>query len=302
MPAGLRILPINIQTPMNLRYKMLILGCMAAITAVGCRTEVQSGSGNERVLAMVNGSSITADDIYLRLQDRFQESTPREREVVLEDMIQEELLYQQGLKLGLDRDAKYRNKVRILEMRLREFRRAEIARRVASTRIMATVAVTEEEAREYYERNKTMMSTELHLLYAQFDDHARAAAAMEQLQNGAAFESVALAGSVAAGSESQHVHDTGFRRWDQIPREWTETVYRMNKGAAALVSSSTRAGTVIIKLLDARRNDGASYELMSGSIVNRLRELRGIEAYDRYIEDLKKQSRIVITDERRKAS
>ena len=41
------------------------------------------------------------------------------REQALQDLIDEELLYQKGLKLGLDKDAKYKNALKVMEARMK---------------------------------------------------------------------------------------------------------------------------------------------------------------------------------------
>ena len=94
----------------------------------------------------------------------------------------------------------------------------------------------------------------------------------------------------------------GFLHWNQIPVEWVDAVYALKKGEISGVLSSQRSGIYIIKLVDRRKNPDAALERVSASIMNRLVDMRGREAYSHYIEELKREARIVKPDERRKPS
>src|SRR5512147_1826594 len=68
----------------------------------------------EGLLATVNGAAITEDDLNLRLQGGHGGNiTPQMREQAIEALIDEELLYQKGVSLGLDKDVKYKNALKI---------------------------------------------------------------------------------------------------------------------------------------------------------------------------------------------
>lgn len=205
------------------------------------------------------------------------------------------------MKLGLDKDAKFRNAVRIMEMKLRAFRRAEMARRVASTKITATVNVTEKDVQEYYSRNQAIIAKELHLYVIEFPNEKQAQEALEKIQSGASFDEVARERDPVGMQKKQKPWDTGFLRWHQIPQEWINYINAMKKGDLRLVASNAGPAAVI-KLVDIRKNAEATYDGMSASIMTRLREERVSEAYERYIKDLRSISRIEKNNERRIAS
>ena len=85
----------------------------------------------------MNGVAITEDDLNLRLPAGHTANiTPQMREQSLQDLIDEELLYQKGLKLGLDKDAKYKNALKVMEARMNAFKRSEMARMMKGSKIL----------------------------------------------------------------------------------------------------------------------------------------------------------------------
>jgi hypothetical protein len=79
-------------------------------------------------------------------------------------------------------------------------------------------------------------------------------------------------------------------------------VSALKKGETSDVLSSKRSGIYIMKVVDRRKNPDATLGSMGASIMNRLQDIRIMEAYDRYIEQLKSEARIVKHEERRKTS
>ena len=255
------------------------------------------------VLAKVNGAVITEDDLYLLFPEGHGgEKTPEMRAKALDRLIEQELLYQQGLKLGLDKDPKYRNLIAVLEARLNNLKRSEMARRVTSTRITAAVDVNQEDAARYYEQNKGMITEDLHLLILRFPAEEEAKSAHQKIVSGTDFQVLAQEVYSAVPKGRDIPWDPGFLHWDQIPFEWAEAVYALRDGEISGVLGTNRTGWCIVKLAARRKNPDAALAGMNASIANRLRDLRIAEAYERYMQDLKKSSRIVKYEERRNSS
>ena len=179
----------------------------------------QSEHAVDNVIVTVNGSAITEDDLALFMDGGHAvRETPEVRARMIEELVNQELLYQQGLKLGLGKDAKYRNQVTIMEMRLREFKRAEMARQVASTKIAASVNITEEDAQRYYRQNEPMITTDLRLFILRFRTEDEARSAYEKITAGATFETVAGQLRSMAALASTSDWDYGYSHLEPDPR------------------------------------------------------------------------------------
>jgi parvulin-like peptidyl-prolyl isomerase len=288
-----------------MKSKCVSLYVLALVLLVfpACKQKDGPPVKEESLLATVNGVAITEDDLYLKLQGGHAVSmTPEVRQRALEELITEELLYQKGLKIGLDKDVKYQNAVRVMEQRMKAIKRAEMARQIRNTQIAATVAITQEDVKKYYDAHEAAISTDLHLLGIQFPDETQAKAAYERIKGGAAFETIAREKFAHLPKGKTVAWDMGFLHWNQIPIEWTDAISELKKGEPSNVLSSKRSGIYIMKVVDRRANPDAALGRMGASIMNRLQDLRIMEAYDHYVEQLKREARIVKPEERRKPS
>jgi parvulin-like peptidyl-prolyl isomerase len=262
----------------------------------GCTAKKESTKSSEtegKIVAKVNGTPITEEDLLFGLPGAHGvRKASGDQQQALDDVITEELLYQQGLKIGLDKDPGYRAQIARIERQLDHVKRAEMMRRVYNTQVAAKIEITPSDARSYYDRNANQITTELHLGVIPFNNKEAAEEALQKIRGGATFESIArsvMGSQVSAGREPW---DLGFLSWGQIPVDFVDPVYRLKPGEVSNLVSSKRTGYQIFKLFGARKNPKADFASMSGLIMNRLRDEKVIEAYEQYVEKLKKEAKI----------
>jgi parvulin-like peptidyl-prolyl isomerase len=280
---------------MSFRVVVLVLSILLAGIAPGCKDR-QPKVKTDTVVLRVNGEAITEAEVGMKIQQLMghgREVSPEIRQSAEKELVEQELLAQKGRQLGLDQDEKYRQAVRAMEIRVRDFQRAELARRVRNTQVAAFVEVTDEDVKQYYAGNKTTLSTDVHLLVLRFADEASARRARNEMSEGKPFETVLVNTDAASEPTKPAVQDLGFLRWNQVPVEWAGAAASLNDGEVSDVLISGRTGPCIIKVLERRTNVDEPFETMSASIMNRLRDQRLLEAYDRYIAGLKKEAKIV---------
>jgi peptidyl-prolyl cis-trans isomerase C len=262
----------------------------------GCTAQKEPTKSLEtegKVVAKVNGAPITEEDISFRLPAAHGEKrVSGNQQKALDDVISEELLYQQGLKIGLDKDPGYRAQIARFERQLAHVKRAEMTRRVYNTQVAAKVEITHADAKNYFDKNVDQITTELHLGVMSFNNQEGAGEALQKIRDGATFESIARAVMGSQVSAGREPWDLGFLPWDQIPIDFADAVYRLKPGEVSGIVSSKRTGYQIFKLLGARKNPKADLVTMSGVIMNRLRDEKVIEAYEQYVEKLKKEAKI----------
>ena len=246
-----------------------------------------------KIIAKVNGTPITEEDLSFRLPGAHGErKASGNQQKALDDVITEELLYQQGLKVGLDKDPGYRAQIAKLEHQLAIAKRAEMTRRVYNTQVAAKVEITNADAKSYYDRNANQITTELHLGVISFNNKERAEEALRKIRGGTPFEATArsVMGSEVAGGREPW--DLGFLTWDRIPIDFVDAVYKLKPGEVSNLVSSQRTGYQIFKLFGARKNQKADFNSMAGLIMNRLRDEKVITGYQQYVEKLKKEAKI----------
>jgi parvulin-like peptidyl-prolyl isomerase len=272
------------------------LGCMLAALLWGCTAKQEVAGKPEKeskVIAKVNGTPITEEDLTYRLHGvHGAKNAPEIQQKALDDVITEELLYQQGLKIGLDNDPGYRAQITKLEHQLAIAKRAEMTRRVYNTQVAARVEITHADTKNYYDKNANQVTTELHLGVILFNNKEGAEEALEKIRGGATFESSARSVMGSQMSAGREPWDLGFLSWDQIPIDFVDAVYKLKPGEVSGIVSSKRTGYQVFKLLGARKNPKADFASTSGLIMNRLRDEKVREAYEQYVEKLKKEAKI----------
>lgn len=270
---------------------LLLIFCF---TVFGCGKE-DNEDGADRPLATVNDTEITEADLNFRLRGAHGREVPPEmKQRVLQELIDQELLYQQGLTLNLDKDRKYRDAVRQMELRTEHFRRTELARRVYNREIAAKVEVSEEEARKYYQENFAKIRTEVHLAQMGFTNKAQAKRALDELATGASFEDLAKKKYGKLPARKKPPWDLGYLRWNQIPADWQEAVYRLKEGEVSGIIAVKKKRIRIIKLINKREIPTSDFEREKAAIMNRLRDQKVQEAYEKYIKKLKSTQKVRI--------
>lgn len=278
---------------LSIVFSVVLLSSFAA----GCKAkpEAQKTEESDRTIVTVNGKPITVGDVnFLLRKSHGGELTPEVRKQAVEDAIRLELLFQKGRALGLDRDAKYRQRVLEMQRTVDYAKKVEMARLLYNADIASKVSITDEEMKKYFEENAGRIRTELHLLQLTFADVAKAEEAAARIRQGASFDE--LAGERFQGQKfakgQKAPWDLGFLGWQQIPLEWHDAVYRLKEGEIAVVTGE-RTGSRLIKLVGLKENSQADFESTRAAIANRLRDRKLKEANESYIEALKGQAKIV---------
>jgi peptidyl-prolyl cis-trans isomerase C len=280
----------------GLLFFLFFLCFILAGVLIGCTARKEPAESSEtggKVVAKVNDTPITEEDLASQLH-RFHgaRNAPGIQQKALDDVITEELLYQQGLKIGLDKDPGYRAQIARIERQLAHAKRAGMTRMVYNTQVAAKIEITHSDAKNYYDKNANQITTEFHLGVISFNNKERAEDALQKIRHGETFESSArsvMGSQISAGREPW---DLGFLSWGQIPFDFVDAVYRLKPGEVSDVVSSQRTGYQIFKLFGVRKNPKADFASMSGLIMNRLRDEKITEAYRQYVEKLKKEAKI----------
>ena len=275
---------------------LVFVGFFLAITSSGCTAKKDSAGipkKEGKVVAKVNGITITEEDLTFRMPAAHGgRMASGDQPKALDDLINEELIYQQGLKIGLDKDPGYQARIARIESQLAHVKRAEMMRRVYNTQVAAKIEVSNQDAKKYYDEKVNQITTDLHLGVLSFSNKERAEEALKKIRGGAPFESIArsvMVSQVAAGREPW---DLGFLSWDQIPVDFVDAVYQLKPGEVSEVVSSKRTSYQVFKIFGFRKNPKADFTALSGVIMNRLRDKKILEAYEQYVANLRKEATI----------
>lgn len=143
---------------------------------------------NERIYATVNESNLTETDFHSLVPEEFINTlTPTHKKEIVKEWIDTELLYQEAVKLGIDKEPRI---ARILEKTRRDLLSSELlARRAADI-----TTPSDDELNKYYESNSdffVLQNDEYLVRYALFDTIENARNFYNKVKRGDSFSDLA---------------------------------------------------------------------------------------------------------------
>ena len=248
-----------------------------------------------KVLATVNGVPITERDVEHRSKPALMGGVPGHDAPgnVLQTVVRDELIYQKAVQLGLDREEEYLQRLENLEAQVRAFQRQEMSSRYRRY-VQEHAAVTESEAREYFEKNASVIQTKFHILqiflrgkYPEIlNDH-------QAVKGGTPFEEVAWRRFAGFPREGKPPWDLGELSWHQLPPSWRGVVDRLEPGQVSDVISGENERFWMIKLAGKRVDPAITFATEKERIGEALRQKKADELHARMLAEMKDKASIV---------
>jgi len=243
-------------------------------------------------LAKVGNTKITQADMERELknlpdfaQKLFADSAGKEK--FLDELIKKELLYQEALKKGLDKNAEFQSKVE-------EFKKLTLISQLLEKEIEEKTKVTEKDVKDYYEKHKEELASVSQIrashILVKTEDEAKKI--QERLKKGEDFAALAKKFSIDPGS-AKNGGDLGFFSAGQIVPEFESAAAKLKPGEIS-GPVKTKFGYHIIKVTDKKMGKPVEFDKIQHALLQRLSAERQKEFFDTYIEDLKKTYKVEI--------
>lgn len=236
-----------------------------------------------KVLATVNGKEITEDIVLKFLNDlgpqvAMQFQSPEGMKKVVEELINQEVLYLDAIEQKLDEEEAFNQQLEILKEGL--------VKQYAVNKMLADVTVKEEEIKEFYKKNKEQFkkpesAVASHILV---DTEEKANEVLKEIENGETFEDIAKKYS-SCPSKDQGGNLGEFTRGKMIP-EFEEVAFSMEIGAISK-PVKTKFGYHIIKLVDKKEESESNFEEVKEQISQQLLAMKQQEVYINKTNELK---------------
>jgi parvulin-like peptidyl-prolyl isomerase len=291
-------------TACGVRPLLLVSFLIAAAACARTKSETKSSDAGSstaapssaQIVARVNEVPITELDLQLRSKPPSGHTgapPPASGPALLETVIRDELIRQRAAELGLDRDPGYQKKLQEMEAGLAAFKRREMTELFLQREINDKAAVSEQEAREYFEQHARDIRSELHVMQLLFNrDEAAARAASDEIKRGASFEEVAERRFVGLPENVKAPWDLGSLKWNQIPEAWWGVIFQMKPGDVSDVVSGEGRHWVL-KLVARRELADASFDEVKPRIESVLRRKKVEERRAAVLEELRKKADVV---------
>ena len=243
-----------------------------------------------KVLAKVNSTEITENDLKATIS-RF----PRERQgqfyseegkkQLLDQMVSFELMYNEALETGIDKDEQYLSQL--------EMAKKELLTQTAINKVLSQVNVTDEEVEDYYKANKNMFAapgtvSAKHILV---DTEEKAEAVKKEIEAGKSFETAAEEHS-SCPSKAEGGNLGSFSRGQMVP-EFEDAAFTLEIGVVS-APVKTQFGYHLIKVEDKTEGSERNFEEVKPMIFNNLLQERQNYKFMSATEELKKKYSVEI--------
>jgi parvulin-like peptidyl-prolyl isomerase len=218
-------------------------------------------------------------------QKLFEGSSGKER--FLDELVKKELLYQEAMKKGLDKDPEFRSKVE-------DFKKITLIGQLLEKEIELKTQVTDQDVKDYYEKNKEDFAdiTQIRASHILVRTEGEAKKILERLKKGEDFAKIARDNSIDTGS-AKNGGELGFFSSGQMVPEFERAAARLKVGELS-EPVKTQFGYHIIKVTDKKAGKPLEFKEVQNLIFQRLTAEKQKAFFDSYIEGLKKSYKVEI--------
>jgi len=234
----------------------------------------------DKILATVNGKEITGVDYNLFLDSlnpqikQYFAGEDMNKEIINE-LIYQALLYEDAIAKGMDKDEEF--------LQVVEKTKESMLKNYALGKLLATVDVTEDEVKKFYEENKEAFKEKesanaSHILVSE-EDKAR-------VKDGEDFETLAKKNSTCPSKEKGG--DLGTFTRGQMVKEFEDAVFE-NEVGTVTEPVKTQFGYHIIKINEKNEGRDLEFDEVKDKIFSQLKRQKEQDLYNKKIEELKEK-------------
>lgn len=259
---------------------------MVVLSVGGC---AKNPTGDDRVIATVSSQPITLRQFntkIAKLPPYYKSIVEKNRKLYLDDMIIEQLLYEEAVRKGVNRDRE------VVDL-LNEAKRKIFIAKYIKNEVDDKIRISELEMKEFYDSNRDDFKTPplwraSHILVGS-EDQARTL--RDEIAKGASFEELAKKYSIDA--TASRGGDVGYFRMGQLIPEFEKVCLKLNKGEISDILH-TQFGYHIIKLTDKREPVAESYDKVRPAIEGELRKKKREVVMNKLVADLKNRYSVIV--------
>ncbi|NLY09229.1 MAG: foldase [Tissierellia bacterium] len=242
-----------------------------------------------QILAVVDGRELTEADLAMFMQNmnpqvirHFPGEEGKKR--ILDEMINQELLYIEAIEQGLEKDKTF--------MQTLEATKESLLKSYAFAKLLESIDVTEEEAKQYFEENKEQFGEEeaveaAHILVSTEEEAEKLFA---EIEAGKDFEELAKEFSTCPSSEAGGALGK-FGRGMMVP-EFEVVAFAMSEGEVSK-PIKTQFGFHLIKLLKKFEAFIPDWDKAKENVFVEARRIKQQKLYMEHMEELKKLHPVV---------
>jgi len=267
---------------------------LLSVTACKQKAEVKKAAA-EPVVATINDKEITLSEFTERIKEypalaHGGEMTEETKKAFLDNLIVRELIFQEALRLGIDKDKE------TLDF-IEEMKKRVIVDKFFKKEVDQKTQVSDEEIKKFFDDNPEEAKTpdEVRASHILLKTREEADMVLKKVKQGAKFEDLAKKFSMDPGSKEAG-GDLGFFSQGMMVPEFDSVAFKLNVGEVSDIVQS-RFGFHIIKLLEKKEGKQKSIEESKSEIEKKLLGQKRKDKFDTLVADLKAKAKISINDD-----
>ncbi len=253
----------------------------------GCNEEGGTEATGEQqgtVVATINGKAITESELNQYRGARADSDQQLDQKALLNELVTQELVYQDALQRDLDKDPKVIQELEQLRTRI-------LVSAMVRKAMEESPASDEQLHAEYDQLKESMVIAEFKASHILVEEEEQATQLIAQLDGGADFAE--LAREHSTGPTGEKGGDLGWVNPQQMVPPFSQALQQMEKGSYSKEPVNTRFGWHIIQLVDSRQSEPPAFEDLKGQLAQMVQQRQVSE----YIATLREKADISIKGE-----
>lgn len=271
-----------------------VYGCKAGGQPASVKTEAgevkqQGAVKSGEVVAQVGGEKIMLEDVNRMITDipkQYQAMALTHKDMFLESIINQKILYKEALAQNIDKEEKVKRQIEeaTRDILIREYLKGEIE---------GKIKVSEEDAKAYYEENKSKFiePAKVKVSHILVETEAEAKDILTKLSGGADFGALAKEKSKCPSKEKNG--DLGFLAKGQTVPEFEMAAFSLEPGQLSDVVK-TQFGYHIIKVTEKQPEKERLFEEVKDEVSQLLLSQRQKEAFESLLKGLREKNNVII--------
>ena len=263
----------------------LIVVIIALFSLNGC------GRKGEEVLARINNEVITLEEFNEKIERmpiQYQEMVKGKKKEFLNELVKEELLYEEAVKAGIENDPETQEVISAAHRKI-------LISGLLKKRVEDNLSVSEEDIKKYYDEHSEefMLPERWRASHILVDTEEEAKEAKKQLDQGADFSE--LAEERSKDATSRRAGDVGYFSKGQLIPEFESTCFELEIGEISDIVK-TQFGYHIIKLTEKKSPEVQEFLKVKDVIKKEMEREQKIKLLEELMADLQDKAKVTINE------
>lgn len=256
----------------------LLVALLAIVLVIGCE---KPSSDQSQWIVKVNKDAITSAELetgILNLSTDLQKQFPNQQDqikFVLNQLVQNEMFYQEAIELGLDSNEDYVNFITRLDNQYNYQKKQGLVQLFLKEKVDSSIQVSDGEIEDIYNKNKDVNFSNfeqrsLSAILVKTQDEANSV--VKQLKKGADFATLAKTNSIDVSSAQNGGKLPNYYRAypNGLNQEFSDKIFKLSKAGQYTTPIQTEVGFYIFKVDDIQQVNARSLDEVKNFIANQI--------------------------------